>query len=51
MISVESFWRWSDHERTADDPFQVIYAHSKCAKDRMAGATMALEPDIFGEEA
>ena len=49
LINVESLWRWVDEVRGPDDPWQSIYAHSKCAKDRMAGATMNLEPSVFGE--
>ena len=50
MISVESFWLWADDKRAPDDPYQVIYAHAQCAKSRMAGSRMVLEPSIFGEE-
>jgi hypothetical protein len=50
IIIIENLWRWADAARTADDPFQSVYAHSQCAKDRMTGATMNLEPHIFGED-
>ncbi len=50
MINVESLWRWQDGTRTDDDPRQSIYAHSNCAKDQLKGATMNLEPHIFGDE-
>jgi hypothetical protein len=50
MINIESLWRWAEGKRNDDDPWQTIYAHSQCAKDRMAGATMNLEPSIFGED-
>ena len=50
MVSVESLWRWLEGAREKDAPFQTIYAHSRCAKDRMAGATMQLEPSVFGKE-
>ena len=49
-INVESLWRWSDGPVSEDDPWQMIYAHSYCAKDRMAGKTGKLEPDIVGED-
>ncbi len=50
MLQVESLWRWAENTRAADDPCQSIYAHSECAKDRLAGATMKLEPSMFGED-
>lgn len=49
-IGVESLWRWDADQRGPDDPWQQIYAHAECAKARMAGATMTLEPSIFGED-
>ncbi|MGZ3274230.1 MAG: hypothetical protein ACXU8Z_10740 [Caulobacteraceae bacterium] len=49
-IIVESLWRWDSGERRDDDPWQQVYAHSICAKERMRGATMSLEPSIFGED-
>ena len=49
MITVESLWSWADGKRGKDDPTQSIYVHSRCAKERMAGATMQLEPSVFGE--
>jgi hypothetical protein len=48
VITVESLWRWDAGSRGDDDPLQSVYAHSRCAKDRLQGATMALEPHIFG---
>ncbi len=50
MINIEGLWRWADEARSDDDPWQSIYAHAHCAKDRMAGVTMNLEPSVFGEE-
>jgi hypothetical protein len=50
MISVEGLWRWDAGSRSEDDPWQSIYVHSKCAKERLNGATMSLEPSVFGEE-
>lgn len=50
MIQVESFWRWNDGQRGEDGPWQTIFAHSACAKDKMRGATMNLEPSVFGED-
>ncbi|WP_395445745.1 hypothetical protein [Caulobacter sp. UC70_42] len=49
-IGVESLWRWDADQRGDDDPWQQIYAHAECAKIRMVGATMTLEPSIFGED-
>jgi hypothetical protein len=49
MIGVENLWRWADGRRGEEDPWQGVYAHSTCAKDRMAGATRTLEPHIFGK--
>jgi hypothetical protein len=50
LISVEGLWRWAEGRRGGDDPFQNIYVHSICAKDRLSGATMNWEPSVFGEE-
>ena len=50
MITVESLWRWDAGSQRDDDPMQSIYAHSACAKNHLRGATMAIEPSIFGEE-
>ncbi|OYY72336.1 MAG: hypothetical protein B7Y47_04770 [Sphingomonas sp. 28-63-12] len=50
LVSVESLWRWADGERGKEDPFQNIYIHSTCAKDRMTGATMELDPSVFDED-
>ena len=49
-ISVESLWRWDAGSRDDDDPWQRVYAHASCAKERMRGATMSLEPSVFGED-
>ncbi len=51
LVGIESLWLWAEGKRGKDDPFQNIYIHSRCAKDRMAGATLDLEPSVFGEEA
>lgn len=50
LITVENLWKWQEGTAGEDDPLQAVYAHSACAKDRLQGATMALEPEIFGEE-
>jgi hypothetical protein len=50
LVSVEGLWRWAEGGRRDDGPFQNLYVHSHCAKERMAGATMNLEPSVFGEE-
>ncbi len=47
MIVVESLWDWDDGNRS--DAWQSVYAHSHCAKARLTGATMSIEPHIFGE--
>lgn len=48
-IAVESLWRWADSTLSDEDPQQIIFAHSRCAKERMAGARMDLEPEVFSE--
>ncbi|MEA3028735.1 MAG: hypothetical protein QOG13_60 [Sphingomonadales bacterium] len=50
MITVESLWRWVARSASTDDPMQAVYAHSACARDKLQGATMALESWIFGED-
>ena len=49
MITLEGLWRWEASSPSEDDPLQSIYSHSLCAKDRLKGATMDIEPSIFGE--
>ena len=50
LITIQGLWRWDGGSSKDDDPSQSVYAHSHCAKDRLQGATMALEPQIFGED-
>lgn len=50
VVSVENLWRWADGVATENDPLQQVYAHSECAKAKIAGPTMSLEPSILGEE-
>jgi hypothetical protein len=50
IITVQSLWRWDAGSRSDSDPLQSVYAHSTCAKERLRGETMSLEPSIFGEE-
>lgn len=50
LITLEGLWRWHDASRADDDPFQQVYAHSACAKVRLKGATMDIEPSVFGED-
>ena len=50
IINIESLWRWDTGSLDDDRPSQDIYAHSTCAKEQMTGATMSLDPSIFGEE-
>jgi hypothetical protein len=50
MISVGNLWRWDAGSRSEDDPWQTIYAHATCAQKRLAGATMSIEPYIFGQD-
>jgi hypothetical protein len=50
MITVESLWRWAEESQSDDDPVQSVYAHSHCAKAGLKGATMDIEPSIFGED-
>ena len=49
MFSVESLWRGGAGSRNAEGPRQSIYAHSKCAEEKMRGAITDLDPGIFGE--
>jgi hypothetical protein len=50
LIVVQSLWRWDAGSTSQDDPLQQVHAHSECAKVRLQGATMALDPRIFGED-
>lgn len=50
IVNIESLWRWDAGSLDDDGPSQDVYAHSRCAKEKMMGATMDLEPSIFGEE-
>ena len=50
VIHLEGLWRWDSGVTEEDDPYQAVYAHSACAKERLRGATMRLEPSIFAEE-
>jgi hypothetical protein len=49
MIGVQNIWRWESGVVSDDDPYQAVYAHSHCTKDRMRGATMSLDPSTFLE--
>ena len=50
IVNIESLWRWDAGSLDDDRPSQDIYAHSKCAKEQMKGATMGLDPSVFGED-
>jgi hypothetical protein len=50
LVTVENLWRNDAGSVSEDDPLQNVYAHSSCAKVRMQGYTMTLEPSIFGED-
>ena len=50
MITVENLWRWESASRREDDPIQSVYAHSACVRDQLKGATMELDPSLFGED-
>jgi hypothetical protein len=50
MIVVENLWRWDAGSKRDDDPWQSVYAHSACARTRLKGATMELEPDLLGDD-
>ena len=50
LVSVENLWRWAEGKRGKSDPFQNLYAHSRCAELRMTGATMSLEPNALRED-
>ena len=49
IMTVENLWRWEAESASEDDPMQSVYAHSTCAKDRLQGATMDLDPSVFDE--
>jgi len=49
VISIANLWLWDAGSRGEDDPWQAVYAHSTCARERLKGATMEIEPHIFGE--
>ncbi len=50
MIVVENLWRWDAGSKSDDDPWQAVYAHSACARTRLKGSTMELEPDLLGDD-
>jgi hypothetical protein len=50
LITIENLWRWKSAWRKKNNPSQAIYAHSRCAGDRMRGATMNVEPNDFLED-
>jgi hypothetical protein len=50
MVTIENLWRWDVGSPNEDDPLQSIYAHSSCAKRQLTGATMELEPSLFGDD-
>ena len=50
MVTIGGLWRWEAGSQDSGNPSQWIYAHSECTKDRLKGATMDIEPHIFGEE-
>lgn len=51
MIAVENPWRWDAGSKSDDDPWQAVYAHSACARIRLKGKTMDLEPHVLGDNA
>jgi len=51
MVSVENLWNWRARHSEPDAPVQAMFAHSTCAKDRMRGATMELDPRTLRENA
>jgi hypothetical protein len=50
VITVEGLRRRHAGSRGDDAPCQSVYAHSECAKVRLKGATMDIEPIDFVEE-
>ena len=50
LITLESLWRWDSRISRRKRPAQSVYGHSACARGRMKGATMEIEPSIFGED-
>ena len=49
MITVENLWNWDAGLKAKNRPCESVYAHSECAKDKIKGATMNLEPEAFDE--
>ena len=49
VIGIAPLWPWDSGLAGEEYPSQQIYAHSTCAKARLNGANMRLEPEIFGE--
>ena len=49
-ITVENLWRWEAASPGDEGDLQLVFAPSNCAKDRLQGTTMKLEPSIFGED-
>jgi len=47
IITVGNLWRWEAESAGDDDPTQCVYAHSSCAKERLEGATMDIDPGLF----
>lgn len=46
FISIANLWRSG-----ADAPAQAIAAHSSCARERLKGTRMEIDPRTFGEDA
>ena len=49
-IQIERLCLFGAGSRREEDPWQAVYAHSTCAKERLRGIDMELEPSLFGEE-
>ncbi|MGX5713627.1 hypothetical protein ACWKWJ_13075 [Sphingopyxis terrae subsp. ummariensis] len=49
IVNIASLWFWDAGSRHDDRPSQDIYAHSRCTKEQMRGATMSLDPSVLGE--
>lgn len=51
VLTVENLWKWDTGEPLEEeDPQQSVYSHTACAKDRLKGATMGLDPSTFLED-
>lgn len=48
-ITVENLWRWATGNAGRDAPRQSLYAHTECAREKLRGATMDIEPELLSD--